>query len=230
MMKTLPRILAGAAALAALGQTSLAFAQTKPAAPAAKPAATPAARPAAAPAAAAPAAAASLTLTATTPGVCVLSREAILAASTVGKNVQTRLGQLQTQANAELTGEQSSIQTAAKDLEAKKATLGQAAYQQQGSALQQRAEALQEKAQLRDRELQATEQKAVQKVLQEATPLVEAEAKAKNCSIVLDANAVMAVNASMNLTQNVITALNGKFTEFAFDRERLDNQPATQQR
>jgi outer membrane protein len=225
MMKTLSRIIAGAAAIAALGDASLAFAQAKPAASAAKPAATPAAGPAAA-----PAAAAGLTLTATTPGVCVLSREAILGASTVGKFVQTRLQQLQTQANAELTGEQSSIQTAAKDLETKKTTLAPAAYQQQGAALQQRAEALQEKAQLRDRELQATEQKAAQRILLEATPLVEAEAKTKNCAVVLDANAVMAVNGSMNLTQNVVTALNGKFTQFNFDRERLDNQPAAQQR
>jgi outer membrane protein len=227
MMKTLSRMIAGAAAIAALGDASMAFAQTKPAAPAAKPA-TPAARPATtAPAAAAPA---ELTLTATTPGVCVLSREAILGASTVGKFVQTRLQQLQTQANAELTGEQSSIETAAKDLQAKKATLAEAAYQQQGAALQQRYSALQEKAQLRDRELQATEQKAAQRVLVEATPLVEAEAKTKNCAVVLDANAVMAVNNTMNLTQNVITALNGKFTQFNFDRERLDAQPATQQR
>ena len=225
MMKTLPRIVAGVAAMTLLGDASLAFAQAKPAAPAPK-AAAPAARPAAAPAAPA---AARMTLSATTPGVCILSRDAILGASTVGKYVQTRLGQLQNQANAELTGEQSSIQTAAKDLEAKKTTLG-AAYQQQGAALQQRAEALQEKAQLRDRELQATEQKAYSRVLLEATPLVETEAKSKNCSVLLDAQAVMAVNDSMNLTQGVITALNGKFTQFDFDRERLDNQPAAQQR
>lgn len=225
MMKTLPHILAGVAAIALLGGASSAFAQAK-AAPAKS--AAPAAKPVAAPAAAVPAAPA-LQLTATTPGVCILSRDAILGASTVGKYVQTRLGQLQNQANAELTGEQSSIQTAAKDLEAKKTSLG-AAYQQQGAALQQRAEALQEKAQLRDRELQATEQKAWSRILQEATPLVEAEAKAKNCSVLLDAQAVMAVNNSMNLTQGVITALNGKFTQFDFDREHLENQPAPQQR
>ncbi len=227
MMKTLTRMFAGAAAIAAFADASLAIAQTKPAAPAAKPAAAPVARPAAA-----PANAPDLTLTATTPGVCVLSREAIMAASTVGKNVQSRLAQLQTQANAELTGEQSSIQTAAKDLEAKKAagSLAQAAYQQQGSALQQRYEALQEKAQQRDRELQATEQKAVKRVLDEVTPLVASEAKAKNCAVVLDANMVMAVNVAMNLTPNVITALNGKFTQFDFEREHLDAQPAAQQR
>jgi outer membrane protein len=221
MMKTTSCLVAGVAAIVALGDASMALAQAKPAPKAAAPAAKPAAAPAAAPAA--------MTLTATTPGICVLSREAILGTSTVGKYVQTRLGQLQNQANAELTGEQSSIQTAAKDLEAKKTTLG-AAYQQQGAALQQRAQALQEKAQLRDRELQATEQKAVARVLTEATPLVAAEAKTKNCSVVLDANAVMAVNGSMNLTQEVVTALNGKLTQFDFDREHLENQPAAQQR
>ena len=222
MMKTQIRIIAGVAAIALLGDASMAFAQAKPAAGAAKPAATPAALN--------PAGSADMTLTATTPGVCILSREALVGASKVGKSVQTRLTQLESQANAELTGEQSSIQAAIKDLTAKKATLAQAAYDQQGQALQQRANALQEKAQLRDRELQATEQKAVSRVLTEATPLVAAEAKAKNCAVVIDANAVMAVNVAMNLTPSVITALDGKVQTIDFEREHLDAQQAAQQR
>lgn len=226
MMKTLTCTIASAAAIAAFAGSSLAVAQTKPAAPAAKPAA-PAARPAAAPA---PAGSSEIKLTASTPGVCVLSREAVIGASTVGKYVQTRLGQLQSQANAELTGEQSSIQAAIKDLEAKKTTIGEAAYQQQGSALQQRVNALQEKAQQRDRELQATDQKAQARIMQAAVPLIEAEIKARNCSVVFDGGAILAVNETMNLTPNVITALNGKLQSFDFDREHLDAQQAAQQR
>jgi len=230
MMKTLAPLIAGAAAIALLGDATLALAQAKPAAPAAKPpaASTPVARPAAAPAT--PAAAApppALVLTNTTPGVCILSREGIIGASKVGKYVQTRLGQLENQVKAELTGEQSSIQTAAKDLEAKKTTLG-AGYQTQLQALQQRADALQQKAQLRDQELQATDQKAVARILQEATPFVETEAKSKNCSVVLDATAVMAVNNSMNLTPAVVASLDGKIQQFDFDREHLDQQQAAQ--
>ena len=122
MMKTLSRMLAGAAAIAALADTSAAFAQAKPAA-----------KPAATPPAAAPAGPSAMVLTATTPGVCVLSREAILAASTVGKAVQTRLGQLEAQANAELNGEKTSIETTYKTLETQKATLAPASYQQQGA-------------------------------------------------------------------------------------------------
>ena len=160
----------------------------------------------------------------------MLSREGLVSASKVGKFVQTRLNQLSTQVNAELTGEKTSIETAAKDLDAKKATLAQAAFQQQGAALQQRADALQQKFQQRQSELQATEQKAIQRVLLEATPLVAAEVKSKNCAVVLDANSVMAANNSMDLTAGVITALNGKVTQFDFDREHLDGQQAAQQR
>jgi outer membrane protein len=219
MMKSTTFLIAGASAIAALGAAPLALAQAK--APAAK-------APAAAPAAKAPAAAP--TITASVPGVCVLSREGIVGGSKVGKYVQTRLGQLTSQVNAELSGEKTSIETAAKDLDAKKATLGQAAYQQQGTALQQRANALTEKAQQRDRELQATEQKAVQRVLQEATPFVGAEVKAKNCGVLLDANSILAANPNMDITPGVIAALDGKVTQFDFDREHLDAQPAPQQK
>ena len=225
MMKTTSLAIAGVAGLAALGAANLAFAQAKPPAAAARPAATTPARPAAAPAATAP------TITATVPGVCVLSREGIVGSSTVGKYVQTRIQQLATQTNAELTGEQTALQNDAKSLETKKATLAPAAYQQQGAALQQRAEALQQKAQQRDRELQATEQKAVQRVLQEATPLVASAVDAKKCGIVIDANSVLAANTStMDLTATVVAALNTKITQFDFDRERLDGQAAAQQR
>jgi Skp family chaperone for outer membrane proteins len=220
MMKMTSLAIAGVAAITTLGGASLAFAQ------AAKPPAKPAAVPAAAAAAQPPAP----VITATVPGVCVLSREGIVGASTVGKFVQTRLGQLSSQANAELTGEQSSIQAAAKDLETKKATLAPAAYQQQGAALQQRADALQQKAQLRDRELQATEQKAVQRVLLEASPLVGDQVKAKNCGVVFDANSILAANPAMDLTPGVIAALNAKITQFDFDREHLDAQAAGPQR
>ena len=216
MMKTTSFAIAGAAGLALLGSASLALALTKPAAAPAKPAAAPAA--------------ATPVITATVPGVCVLSREGLVGASTVGKYVQTRLGQLSSQTNAELTAEQTTLQNDAKALDAKKATLAPADFQKQGGALQQRAEALQQKAQLRDRELQATEQKAVQRILQEASPLVAEQVKAKSCGVLLDANSILAANPSMDVTPGVVTALNGKFTQFEFERERLDAPGAAQPR
>jgi outer membrane protein len=201
---------AGLAATAALSCSSGALAQAKnAAAPAAPPAAV---------------------ITATVPGACVLSREGLVGASTVGKYVSTRMGQLSNQVNAELTGDQTAIQNDAKALEAKKATLADAAYQQQRGALQQRVATLQDKAQQRDRELQATEQKAIARVLQEASPLVGDAVKTKACGLLLDANSVLAGNPSMDITPIVVTALNAKLTQFDFEREHLDAQPAAQAR
>jgi outer membrane protein len=223
MMKTTSLAIAGAAGLAALCSAPLAFGQAKPSPAAAQ------ARPGAAPAAAAQQAPTAV-ITATVPGICVLSREGIVGTSTVGKYVQTRLGQLTSQAQAEIAADQTSLQNDAKAFDAKKATLTQAAQQQQVAALQQRDGVLQQKAQQRDRELQATEQKAVAKVLQEASPFVADLVKSKNCAVVFDANGILAVNQVMDLTGGVVTALNGKLTQFDFDRERLDAQAAGPQR
>ena len=221
MTKTISFTIAGLAAITAMGAATLASAQAK------KPAAAPApARPAAA--APAPAAVQPPVFTGNAPGVCILSREGLVGASTVGKYVQTRLGQLTSQANAEVTGDQTSLQNDAKAFDAKKATLAAPAQQQQQEALQQRLQALQQKAQQRDREIQATEQKAIQRILAEASPLVNDQVKAKGCGVLLDSDAILGANPSMDLTPAVITALNAKITQFEFDRERLDAQQAAQ--
>ena len=67
-------------------------------------------------------------------------------------------------------------------------------------------------------------------MLQEATPFVDAQVKAKACGVLLDANSLLGANPNMDLTPGVITALNGKLTQFEFDREHLEAQPGAQQR
>jgi len=217
MMKTSTILMSAAAALAGLSCASAAFAQAK--APA---------KPAAAPAVAAPAAATPppLNLTATVPGVCILQRDAVLGGSTVGKYVQTRMGQLQNQVQAELSGEGSSLQNDAKTFDAKKATLAQADAQRQQQGLQQRYQALQEKGAQRERELEATQQKALQRVWSEAVPLIGDVVKKANCAVVFDGQAIMVANTAMDVTPGIVTALNSKITQFDFDREKL---PAQQQ-
>lgn len=221
MTKTTSFMIAGVAAIAAMGAAPLASAQAKKAA-APKPAAA-APKPAAA--AAAPQAP---VFTGTVPGMCILSKEELLGASTVGKYVQTRLGQLTSQANAEVTGDQTSLQNDAKALDAKKTTLAPADFDKQQAALQQRYQALQQKAQQRDREIQATEQKAIQRVMGDASPLVNDQVKAKSCGVLLDADAILGGNPALDLTPAVITALNAKITQFDFDREHLDAQQPAQ--
>jgi Skp family chaperone for outer membrane proteins len=208
---TFKQIAAAGAAVAALAANSAAFAQAQPAA----------ARPAAAPAAAAPA----VTQGPAIPGLCTVSVEAAIGGSTVGQYVGTRMQQLGTQANAELNGEKTAIDNDAKALEGQRATLDQNTLEQRASALQVRFNALQRKAEQRDRELQATQQKALGRVATEMDPVLRQIYQTQKCSLLIERGAVIIPNPSMDITQPVVTAMNAKITQFAFDRERLDQAP-----
>lgn len=175
---------------------------------------------------AAPAAPPPVTHGAPIAGLCVLSVEAAIGNSTVGKYVSTRMQQIAQQVNAELTAEQTAIQNEDKTLTGQRATLDPNTFEQRAAALQVRANSLQRKAQQRDRELQATEQKAVGRIGQEMEPLIRQAYQAKACSILVNRNSVVIANPAMDLTPAVVTALNGKLTQFAFDRERLDQAAA----
>jgi Skp family chaperone for outer membrane proteins len=155
-------------------------------------------------------------------GVCLFSFENAIGLSKVGQYVDGRMKQIVAQTNAELTGEKNVIDNEAKALDGQRATLDQTTFEQRGSALQIRASALQRKAQLRDKEVSATEQKAVARISQELEPYVRQSYQAKACSILLQRNSVIIGNPAMDITQAVVTGLDARITQFAFDRERLD--------
>ena len=160
-------------------------------------------------------------------GVCALSIDGVLAGSTVGKYVDTRLQQIGQQVQAELTGEKTGIENEAKTLQGQRSTLDQNTFEQRVAALQVRQNALERKAALRDREMQATQQQAVGRVVNEMRPLIATAAQSQKCAIVIDRSAVVMVNPQMDLTSAVVTALNGKLTQFAFERTRLDTPQAS---
>jgi outer membrane protein len=155
-------------------------------------------------------------------GVCTVSIDGVLGGSTVGKYVDTRLQQIGSQAQAELSGEKTGIDNDARALEGQRASLDQNAFEQKVQALQGRQNSLERKAALRDREMQDTQQQAVGRVLNEMKPLIAAAAQQQKCSIVLDRSSVIMVNPAMDLSPTVVTGLNAKLTQFAFDRTRLD--------
>ncbi|MDB5418835.1 MAG: hypothetical protein JWP50_2254 [Phenylobacterium sp.] len=159
-------------------------------------------------------------------GVCIVSIEGAVAGSTVGKYVDSRLQQIVSQVQAELGGERTAIDSEARALEGQRSTLDQNSFEQRGAALQVRANALQRKAQQRDREVQATEQKALARVGDEMEPLIRQAYQQKGCSLLLQRTSVVIGNPAMDITPQVITALNAKITTFAFDREHLDQAAA----
>jgi outer membrane protein len=190
---------------------SVALAQTPPAAPR--------------PAAPAAPAAAQIRHGAPIAGLCTYSSERAIATSDVGKFVEGRMKQLITEANSELSAEETKLKNDAKALEAARATLSPDALEKRGSDLQIAYNALKRKQDLRQRELQATERKALMRVLQELDPIALAAYQQRQCSILLG-DGMLIGNPQMDITATVIQGLNGKIKTFTFNRERLDTPAA----
>jgi outer membrane protein len=156
------------------------------------------------------------------PGVCVLAVNQAIAGSAVGRYASQRMQQIVAQVKAELQPEDAAITTEGKSLEAARTTLDQATFQSRANALQVRVQAFRQKADLRQREVQATEQKSVNRIAQELDPIARQLYQSHHCSVLFDRQAVMMANPAMDLTTEAVTALNAKIQQFAFDREHLD--------
>jgi outer membrane protein len=160
------------------------------------------------------------------PGMCVLSINQAISTSTVGRYVSERMNQIVAQVKAELGPEDTAIATEGRALEAARPTLAAATFQSRAEALQGRVNALRQKADLRQREVQATEQKSINRIAQELDPVARQLYQARRCSILVNKESVMIANPEMDLTTQAVAGLNARIQQFAFDREHLDTQPA----
>jgi outer membrane protein len=161
------------------------------------------------------------------PGVCILSINQAITTSTVGKYVSDRMNQIVTQVKAELTPEDTAIATDGRALEAQRSTLDAATFQTRAQALQSRVNGLRQKADLRQREVQATEQKSLNRIAQELDPIARQLYQQHHCSLLLNKDSVMIGNPEMDLTTQAVAGLNARIQQFAFDREHLDTAQPT---
>lgn len=160
------------------------------------------------------------------PGVCIFSNQRAIFTSAVGKYMNTRLQALTQQVTAELSAEQTGIEAEKKAIETASQQPGadQSALQQRADIWQARLNAFQRKAQQREREMQLTQQKAVNRIGQEMDPVLIQVYQSRACSVLLNGDSVMLGNPAMDITDAVIAGTNAKIQSFAFDRERLDQQ------
>jgi outer membrane protein len=156
------------------------------------------------------------------PGLCTFSGEAAVTGSQVGKFVGQRLRELEAPIEADLNSQAQAFEQSVQTYSTQQATLTPEAREQQATALNQRRAQLQQLAQIRAREGQLTQQKAIERINTEMTPLVSQAYQVHNCSVLLDANVVMAIAPQSDITQDVVRALDAKITQFQFERERID--------
>jgi Skp family chaperone for outer membrane proteins len=145
-------------------------------------------------------------------GLCVLDRDAMFGASLAGKSIGEQLRKMAADSDAALKAERAAIEKEVAGFRSLQATLPAEQRTQRAGDLQKRAEGLEVKAATAQREIQGGEVKALQALLSEASPIVDAEATAQKCAVVLDVKAIFVFNnpQSMNITQAVVQKLDAK--------------------
>lgn len=159
------------------------------------------------------------------PGVCLLSREAIFANAAVGKAASARLAELTRAAQAEVDGQRTPLENEVKALEGQP---DNAVNKQKREALAVRWQALQQKAAHTSREIEATRAKALERIANEAQPMIAQVYGQKKCGLLFDRGAALGGNFANDLTADVVRALDARIQTISFERERLPIQQAPQ--
>ena len=160
------------------------------------------------------------------PGVCVLSRDGVLANAKVGQAVTARLRVLAQEAQAEINAERQPLEAEFTALQAESAKLTLAQRQAREQALTTRLQPVQAKATLRGQEIEATRTKALQRVSAEIQPVVVTAYGQRKCGLLIDRTAVIGGNMGNDLTQAVIQGLDARISTMTFNRETLPTAPA----
>ena len=160
-------------------------------------------------------------------GVCLLSREAIYANAAVGRAATARLQELSRAAQGEIDAQRTPLETEARTLETQRASLSADQLRQRQEALGRRLQALQQAAAQGSREIEATRAKALERIANEAQPVIAQVYRQKNCGLLFDRGALLGGNFANDLTADVVRGLDARIQTITFDRERLPAPAAT---
>jgi len=158
------------------------------------------------------------------PGVCVYFNQRLLAQSTVGQAVQTRMEALATEVQGELAPYGTAIQTEITALQQ-----GGQAADPDGSrrtALQQRIQEAQTLEQTRQDELRYTLGEQRRLISAAVEPILVAVYQERGCGLLLDRESVFIMNPAMDVTDTVIGRLNTALPTLAFNRLPVPVQQA----
>ena len=159
------------------------------------------------------------------PGVCVYFNQRVLAQSTVGQAVQTRMEQLAQEVQGELQPYATAIQTEAQALQQGAATIPADQMNQRRQQLQTRIQEAQQLEGTRDNELRYTLAQQRQKISEAIEPLLVAVYQEKGCGIMIDRESVFIMNPAMDVTATVIQRLNAQLPTLSFNRMPVPAQP-----
>jgi Skp family chaperone for outer membrane proteins len=175
-------------------------------------------------AAAAPPAAQPITGGPLVPGVCIISPEAVLTGSKVGQAATAHLQQYAADAQRELQTDRSALDSEAHALQTVSKTAPAAQLDERRQTLATKVNALQSKTDERSRALEYTRVRVVQRISQQAQPLIAVAYKAHGCGLLLRRENVLGGNLGNDLTPEVMRGLDAKLVTLDF---QLETPPPT---
>lgn len=150
-------------------------------------------------------------------GLCVLSREGIIARSTVGAYAAREMERIEQAVNTELTTARTAAETNIRSLDSQ-AQAGTLPRESAGAQANQIAANLQNLVNLRVAEIRETDNRVQAKIMSDATPLILESITAKRCSALFDQSALIYSGDAYDITPDVVTRLNAKVTSFPIER------------
>lgn len=154
-------------------------------------------------------------------GVCLLSQDAVVRDAKAGVAASQRLQQLRDQAQGEINAARAPIDADYKTLQADAPKGAPADIEKRRVAIQARYQVVQGITDQRNREIEATRAKVVDRLAAAMEPVVAQVYKAHGCGLLFNRNAVIGGNLSEDLTGDVIKGLDARVAAIPFDREVL---------
>ncbi|MDQ1153331.1 OmpH family outer membrane protein [Brevundimonas sp. SORGH_AS_0993] len=162
------------------------------------------------------------------PGVCVYYNARLLAQSSAGQAVETRMQQLAQEVQGELQPYATAIQTEAQALQSAGASLPADQANQRRQALQQRVQEAQQLEATRENELRYTLGMQRQAITTAVSPILTAIYQEKGCGLLLDRESVFMMNPAMDVTDLAIQRLNTALPTLSFNRMPVPAQQGQQ--
>jgi Skp family chaperone for outer membrane proteins len=157
-------------------------------------------------------------------GLCMLSRDQVLAQSKVGMATNKRMQQLAEQARSNIQKDREPLDKQIQQFQDQASSLKPADRAARQKNLQGRMQALQNKAQVLDKRLRITRAKAMSEIGQKIQPLLDGIYKSHNCGLLLDRDSVLGGNMANDLTTDVIAALDKNVTSISFSLAPMPKQ------
>ena len=159
-----------------------------------------------------------------TPGVCFLSKQKVLDQSAAGAAANQRMELIRQAVVQELSGERGAIAVDANSLQADKPIISQTAFQQRAGALALREQSFETLQNTRNSQITRTRARVTALLIRQMAPLLAQILSQRGCSAVFESSDSYAFTPAMDLTDDVIRAMNARLGQIAFDLEPPEAQ------